>query len=114
MSDEVKDHCGVFGIFGHDKAAELTYLGLFALQHRGEESAGIVTSNFGKLHSHKGMGLVGDIFTPGVLGKLPGRSAIGHVRYSTTGSSTLANAQPFIQKNQSMTFQRTPKFWEVS
>src|SRR3990167_9345569 len=96
MSDEVKDHCGVFGIFGHDKAAELTYLGLFAIQHRGEESAGIVTSNFGKLHSHKGMGLVGDIFTPGVLGKLPGRSAIGHVRYSTTGSSTLANAQPFM------------------
>ena len=96
MSDEVKDHCGVFGIFGHDKAAELTYLGLFALQHRGEESAGIVTSNFGKLHSHKGMGLVGDIFTPPVLGKLPGRSAIGHVRYSTTGSSTLANAQPFM------------------
>ena len=96
MSDEVKDHCGVFGIFGHDKAAELTYLGLFALQHRGEESAGIVTSNFGKLHSHKGMGLVGDIFTPPVLDKLPGRSAIGHVRYSTTGSSTLANAQPFM------------------
>ena len=96
MSDEVKDHCGVFGIFGHDKASELTYLGLFALQHRGEESAGIVTNNSGKLHMHKGMGLVGDVFSPSELQKLPGRAAIGHVRYSTTGSSTLANAQPFM------------------
>ncbi|OGW86643.1 MAG: amidophosphoribosyltransferase [Omnitrophica bacterium RIFCSPHIGHO2_02_FULL_46_11] len=91
----IKDHCGVFGVFGHDKAAELTYLGLFALQHRGEESAGIATSDGKKLFLHKAMGLVGDIFTPSALQKLPGRAAIGHVRYSTTGSSTLANAQPY-------------------
>ena len=97
MSGEgLRDHCGVFGIFGHEKAAELSYLGLFALQHRGEESAGIVTSDGRKLHLHKAMGLVGDAFSPSVLSKLPGHSAIGHVRYSTTGSSTLSNAQPYM------------------
>ncbi|MBI2167610.1 MAG: amidophosphoribosyltransferase [Candidatus Omnitrophica bacterium] len=94
MSDEVKDHCGVFGIYGHPKAAEITYLGLFALQHRGEESAGICTSDGKELRVYKQLGLVGDIFNEDVLKKLPGRSAIGHVRYSTTGSSTLNNAQP--------------------
>lgn len=95
MSDEVHDHCGVFGIFGHPKAAEIAYLGLFALQHRGEESAGICTSDGKQLYLHKGLGLVGDVFnSEEALKKLPGRSAIGHVRYSTTGSSTLANAQP--------------------
>ncbi len=94
MSDEVKDHCGVFGIFGHPKAAEISYLGLFALQHRGEESAGICTSDGKTLHVYKGLGLVGDVFNEDQLKKLPGTSAIGHVRYSTTGSTTIMNAQP--------------------
>ena len=94
MSDEVKDHCGVFGIYGHPRASEIAYLGLFALQHRGEESAGICTSDGEKLHVYKNLGLVGDVFNEDVLKKLPGNSAIGHVRYSTTGSTTLANAQP--------------------
>ena len=94
MSDEVKDHCGVFGIFGHPKAAEISYLGLFALQHRGEESAGICTSDGKELHVSKGLGLVGDVFNEEKLKKLPGTAAIGHVRYSTTGSTTLMNAQP--------------------
>ena len=94
MSDEVKDHCGVFGIYGHPRAAEVTYLGLFALQHRGEESAGICTSNGKDLHLYKSLGLVGDAFDEDVIKKLPGHSAIGHVRYSTTGSTTLNNAQP--------------------
>ena len=94
MSDEVKDHCGVFGIYGHPRAAEISYLGLFALQHRGEESAGICTSDGKELHLHKNLGLVGDVFNEDVLKKLPGSAAIGHVRYSTTGSTTLTNAQP--------------------
>lgn len=94
MSDEVKDHCGVFGIYGHPRAAEIAYLGLFALQHRGEESAGICTSDGKQLYLHKNLGLVGDVFNEEVLKKLPGNSAIGHVRYSTTGSTTLTNAQP--------------------
>lgn len=97
MSGEgVKDHCGVFGIFGHEKAAELTYLGLFALQHRGEESAGIVTTDGKQMYLHKQMGLVGDAFSKSTLEKLPGNAAIGHVRYSTTGSSSISNAQPYM------------------
>ncbi len=97
MSGEgIKDHCGVFGIFGHPKAAELTYLGLFALQHRGEESAGIVTSDGKQMYLHKNMGLVGDVFSKSTLEKLPGNAAVGHVRYSTTGSSSILNAQPYM------------------
>lgn len=97
MSGEgIKDHCGVFGIFGHEKAAELTYLGLFALQHRGEESAGIVTTDGKQMYLYKHMGLVGDVFSKSTLEKLPGNAAIGHVRYSTTGSSSLSNAQPYM------------------
>ncbi len=98
MSGEgVKDYCGVFGVYGHERASELTYLGLFALQHRGEESAGIVTSDGKRLHSYKNLGLVGDVFSqPSTLEKLPGHAAIGHVRYSTTGSSNVINAQPFL------------------
>lgn len=91
-----KEACGVFGIFGHPEAAKLTYLGLYALQHRGQESAGIVTSDGRELHSHKGMGLVGDVFDDASLNKLKGDIAIGHVRYSTTGSSLLKNAQPLV------------------
>ncbi|HBO83433.1 MAG: amidophosphoribosyltransferase [Deltaproteobacteria bacterium GWC2_42_11] len=95
--DKYKDECGIFGIYNHPEAANLTYLGLHALQHRGQESAGIVSSDGGEmLHSHKAMGLVADIFKEDVLKKLPGISAIGHVRYSTTGESHLKNAQPFV------------------
>ena len=86
--------CGIFGIFGHDEAAHLTYLGLHALQHRGQESAGIVSSDGKGLHSHRQMGLVADIFTADALAKLPGTMAIGQVRYSTAGVSQLKNAQP--------------------
>jgi amidophosphoribosyltransferase len=86
--------CGVFGIFGHPEAANMTYLGLHALQHRGQESAGIVTTDGEALYAHRAMGLVQDAFTQDQLGKLPGRVAIGHVRYSTTGSSHIKNAQP--------------------
>ncbi|MDP1922024.1 MAG: amidophosphoribosyltransferase [Myxococcales bacterium] len=86
--------CGVFGIYGHEEAANLAYLGLHALQHRGQESAGIVTSDAQVLRSFRGMGLVADTFTEPVLEQLPGSMAIGHVRYSTAGSSHLKNAQP--------------------
>jgi amidophosphoribosyltransferase len=89
-----KHYCGVFGIFGHPNAAELTYYGLYALQHRGQESAGIVTTCDGKFYKHHGMGLVPQIFDPKILHELHGQMAIGHTRYSTTGSSSLGNAQP--------------------
>ena len=91
---EIKEHCGLFGVFGHPEAARLTYLGLFALQHRGEESAGIVSSDGEHLTKHIGMGLVEDVFKEEDLQRLKGSSAIGHTRYSTTGSSTFRNAQP--------------------
>ena len=93
--DKFHDECGVFGIFGHAEAANLAYLGLHALQHRGQESAGIVTSDGQQLFAHRAMGLVQDAFTQEGLLKLPGRIAIGHVRYSTAGGSHLKNAQPF-------------------
>jgi amidophosphoribosyltransferase len=89
-----KHYCGVFGIFNHPKAAELTYFGLYALQHRGQESAGIVTCDGDTFRTHLGMGLVSQVFKADALEKLPGRMAIGHTRYSTTGSSELRNAQP--------------------
>lgn len=91
----LREECGVFGIFGHQDAARITYLGLYALQHRGEESAGIVTSDGKQLRGHRGMGLVPEVFQGEQLQKLDGRMAIGHVRYSTTGSSEIKNAQPF-------------------
>ena len=96
MTREAREACGVFGICGVDDAAQKAFLGLFALQHRGEESCGIVTSDRGKLIGHRDMGHVSEVFTPDVLGQLPGRSAIGHVRYSTTGSSQISNAQPLM------------------
>jgi len=86
--------CGVFGIFGYSEAANLTYLGLHALQHRGQESAGIVTSDGEQLYLHRGMGHVIDVFPPDQIAKLKGNMAIGHVRYSTAGGSLLKNAQP--------------------
>jgi amidophosphoribosyltransferase len=90
-----KHYCGVFGVFGHPNAAEVTYFGLYALQHRGQESAGIVSCHEGKFHKHHGMGLVPQIFNdPRTLQELQGDRAIGHTRYSTTGSSHLRNAQP--------------------
>ena len=94
--DHFHDHCGVFGIFGHSESAKMTYLGLYALQHRGQESAGIATSDGGQLHVHKSMGHVQEIFTPAVITKLPGESAIGHTRYSTAGDTVLTNAQPVV------------------
>ena len=94
--DRPKEECGVFGIFDHPEASHLTYLGLYALQHRGQESAGIVTCDQGEPKSHTGMGLVADVFNQGTLTALSGDSAVGHVRYSTTGSSLLKNAQPFL------------------
>lgn len=88
--------CGIVGIFGHNEASNLAYLCLHALQHRGQESAGIATANGERLFQHKSMGLVSDVFTKELLKKLPGHSAIGHVRYSTAGQSELKNAQPFV------------------
>ena len=93
---KIREECGVFGIYGHNEAANLTYLGLHALQHRGQESAGIVTSDGTHLYTHREMGLVSDIFTEEVISKLPGRNAIGHVRYSTAGSSHVKNSQPIV------------------
>jgi amidophosphoribosyltransferase len=92
--DAFNEECGVFGVFGHPEAANLAYLGLYALQHRGQESAGIVSSNGKSLIAHRGMGLVADIFSPDVIERLEGTSAIGHNRYSTTGSTSLKNCQP--------------------
>src|ERR1022692_3302642 len=89
-----KHYCGIFGVYGHPNAAELTYYGLYALQHRGQESAGIVTSDGKEFHAHKGMGLVSQIFKGDTLHDMVGPIAIGHTRYSTTGSSHLRNAQP--------------------
>jgi len=94
--DHFHDHCGVFGVFGNDEAAKLTYLGLYALQHRGQESAGIASTDGANVHVHKAMGQVQEIFTPGVITQLPGAAAIGHTRYSTAGDTALMNAQPVV------------------
>jgi amidophosphoribosyltransferase len=91
-----REECGIFGIYDHAEAAKLTYFGLYALQHRGQESAGIAVARGKAITAHKGMGLVPDVFDIDHLEQLQGGSAIGHVRYSTTGSSILSNAQPFI------------------
>ncbi len=95
--DKPKDECGVFGVFGHPRAVELTYLGLRALQHRGQESSGIVASDGEKFTYHHGMGLVHSVFSAETLEKLEGHIAIGHNRYSTAGASTLENAQPLVR-----------------
>ena len=96
MLDKFHDECGVVGVYGHPDAANLVYLGLYALQHRGQESAGIVASNNGKMHLEVGMGLVADVFSDVRLKKLPGNMAVGHNRYSTTGVSRVKNAQPCL------------------
>jgi len=95
MDDHFHDECGVFGVFDHPEAANLTYLGLYAQQHRGQESAGIVSTDGHNFNSHRGMGLVADIFQKRDIKHLTGRSSIGHVRYSTSGESGLRNCQPF-------------------
>ncbi|MBI2987799.1 MAG: amidophosphoribosyltransferase [Deltaproteobacteria bacterium] len=96
MFDKFHDECAVMGIFGHPEAANMVYLGLYALQHRGQESSGIVSSDGKALISHRQMGLVADIFKEDVIKRLEGSSAIGHNRYSTSGQSHLKNAQPFV------------------
>ena len=92
-----RDECGVFGVCDSEDAANLTYLGLYALQHRGQESAGIASLGpDGRIHVEREMGYVADVFTEERLSRLPGRCAMGHVRYSTSGASLLINAQPIV------------------
>lgn len=98
MEAEMQEKCGIFGVFNHPKAADLTYYGLHALQHRGQESAGIVVSNGESFRHHRGMGLVTQVFSRKILDELNGHMAIGHVRYSTSGASLLQNAQPLVFK----------------
>lgn len=94
--DQVRDECGVFGVYGHPEAARLIYLGLYALQHRGQEGAGIVCARNGVLTAHRGVGLVADVFKPHKLARVKGNQGIGHVRYSTFGSNNLRNVQPLV------------------
>ena len=96
MFDKFREACGVFGIYGHPEAANLAYLGIYAMQHRGQESAGIASSDGQLVRAHRAMGHVADVFNAPVLATLPGTMAISHVRYSTTGSSHISNAQPFL------------------
>ncbi|MGE5487773.1 MAG: amidophosphoribosyltransferase [bacterium] len=101
MHDKLHEECGVVAIFGHPEAANLAYLGLYALQHRGQESAGICSSDGREIYCHKEMGYVADVFKPEVLARLSGNVAIGHTRYSTAGDSSIRNAQPFaVQCNK--------------
>src|SRR5256714_5049457 len=92
--DRFHDECGLFGVWNHPEAGNVTYLGLYALQHRGQESAGIAATDGTSFHTEKAMGWVADVFSPERLRRLPGHRAIGHVRYSTAGTSRLRNAQP--------------------
>src|SRR3974377_1918898 len=94
QSDKLHEESGVAAIYGPPEASKLAYLSLYALQHRGQESAGIASANGGHIELHKGMGLGSDIFTGQTLARVPGSLAIGHTRYSTTGDSALLNAQP--------------------
>ncbi|MFQ5510714.1 MAG: amidophosphoribosyltransferase [Candidatus Krumholzibacteriia bacterium] len=96
MIDAPREYCGLFGIQNHNQAAHNTFLGLYALQHRGQESAGIVSSDGSKVHEHRGMGLVSQIYGEESLGRLEGRLAIGHNRYSTTGLTRVSNIQPLL------------------
>ncbi len=96
-ADRLHEECGVFGVFNHPNAAALTALGLHALQHRGQEAAGIVTFDGNRFHAERRLGLVGDHFnTKPVIDKLPGSAAIGHVRYATVGETALRNVQPLF------------------
>jgi amidophosphoribosyltransferase len=96
MFDRFREECGIVGVFGHPEATNLVYLGLYALQHRGQESAGIVSSKDDILISHRGLGLVADVFNEDIIRKLEGTAAIGHNRYSTSGQTLLKNTQPFV------------------
>ena len=96
MFDKFREECGVFGIFGHAEASKLTYLGLYALQHRGQESAGLAAADGGQIRVSKARGYVNEAFDSDALAKLSGSVAVGHVRYSTAGESRLANAQPIV------------------
>src|ERR671935_2801984 len=96
MVDKFREECCVFGIFGHTEASNMTYLGLYALQHRGQESAGIAASDGDRVRVSRDMGYVADVFDSRTLSQLPGSVAIGHVRYSTAGESKLSNAQPIL------------------
>jgi amidophosphoribosyltransferase len=102
--DKPREACGIFAICGHPEAARMTYFGLYALQHRGQESAGIAVQRDMQVFSYKGMGLVPDIFDADHMEQLKGRNAIGHVRYSTTGSSILMNAQPFVVQHRKKSY----------
>jgi amidophosphoribosyltransferase len=95
-SDKFQEECGIFGIWQHPTASEIAYLGLYALQHRGQQAAGIVSQDQQQLHSEKGLGYVTEVFSPGSLARLPGQAAIGHVRYCTAGDITIREAQPFL------------------
>src|SRR3990172_11769828 len=96
LDDKFHDECGLFGVWNHAEAANVAYLGLYALQHRGQESAGIAASDGASIHTEKAMGWVADVFGRERLRRLPGHRAMGHVRYSTAGSSNLKNAQPIM------------------
>jgi amidophosphoribosyltransferase len=98
--DHPREACGIFGVYGHPEASKMCYFGLYALQHRGQESAGIAVSENGVMCEHRDMGLVSDVFSMERLDQLRGSSAIGHARYSTTGSSVLVNAQPFVVRHR--------------
>jgi amidophosphoribosyltransferase len=103
-SEKPRESCGIFGIQGHPEAAKLSYFGLYALQHRGQESAGIAVVKDKTIAAHKGMGLVSEVFDIRHMEQLTGESAVGHVRYSTTGSSMLANAQPFVVQHKTKSY----------
>jgi len=103
VGDKPKEHCGIFGIYGHPEAARLTYFGLYALQHRGQESCGIVSGDGRRVRMHRSLGLVSEVFNQQALESLRGHLAIGHVRYSTTGSTLLINAQPFVVQHGGQT-----------
>ena len=101
FDDKLHEECGVFGVFCNSPekdAASLVYYGLFSLQHRGQESAGIAAVKDQSIECRKGMGLVGEVFDGEILSRLKGSAAVGHVRYSTSGSSTIDNAQPFVSR----------------
>jgi amidophosphoribosyltransferase len=102
--DKPREACGLFGVFGHPDAANLCYFGIYALQHRGQESAGIAVTDNGVIDEYKGMGLVPDVFDMDNLEALNGTTAIGHVRYSTTGSSVVANAQPLVVRHRNRAY----------
>ena len=103
-SSRPREECGICGIYGHPDSAKLTYFGLYALQHRGQESAGIITSDGARICEHKAMGLVSEVFSEKELQRLQGHIAVGHVRYSTTGASNILNAQPFTARHRDQFF----------